>query len=349
MTAISIAVAVLAATLVIFLIVSAAKFFGKKLTTEIMIPFYKGEDGIIRIGRFTKDAWNDLGYPGTYYGFINRPDDDFAYIQSVKLYLDPIGPDADQFMIVTIDEEFGYWLKNVPNVPKDPENLNRYLQSISLEDAERLMKKDRIQMGYASYVLTVGIIYHEDAPERAGFSIEKDMRDKLRAVIDRLGYGRSWVARYLIDKAGLNGHLEEFRSEADAFLSSGVEVICSKWEEIRRKGSSFEKRYIPIFIDRHVDSALTKIEQGQLPDPVDIAAQIDRDPLFTEAMNGIRDRFIETYGGKATIQSVSLVQIKEDPGDIKIEQVTYGVVDTRTGERKKLDKDVLTEGKEMPS
>ena len=74
------------------------------------------------------------------------------------------------------------------------------------------------------------------------------------------GYGPSWAARYLVDGDAIRYKLDEFQADAEAYFSDGVEVVCTKWEEISRKGADKQRRYLPMFIDRNAAGSLLPLD-----------------------------------------------------------------------------------------
>ena len=285
---------------------------------DVNIPVCISEDGTLRIGRFTKGEWDRHGYPEWAYNKVNRPDDDQEFVVTMRPILEQAAGDcgAEEAMIVTIDEEYPAWLER-KGLTGSIEALTEYIQSVSREDADRLMKKHRREEADAPFAIYVDLRFDGSAPETVSGTISKDTRRKIQESMELTGFGPAWAARYLIDEDALRNNISEFSSDAEAYFSSGTEVVCAKWEEISRRGAGTQRRYLPVFFDRNARNASLPLAPKLLRPGMQI-------PISVQGWEGLQREAAGMFDGHAEVVGGGILCIyREVPGNLQFKDAVY--------------------------
>lgn len=131
------------------------------------------------------------------------------------------GPDFGQYSqdtilrIIVIDEEYYAWLENTFRDDTE-ENRLKYMETVSDEDADRLLKKNHLNATYTVCVMPFLILYENGVPPLTRWEMSEDTKNVILSCLTRVfGEGNVYLP-------GIYGKADDLYNRKDRTLQQAV-------------------------------------------------------------------------------------------------------------------------------
>lgn len=248
-----------------------------------------------RVARYTKDTYFKLNtityedgtsvccvtdedwqytYPDNIYEFVDAKCDCLEEIDIVDI------DEFDDVLVVMLDDEYERWLRR----NREPEDTCatriKYMNSITEEDATRLLKKNKLNYSGVSCFLTVFAWFPEGIGKKnTNFKLDKETQQMLTdLLIEESNTNDVYVAPYLLPTKTAITKYKNIDGMAEAFICEKLRVTYGDFETQRwhDKRVNFELFYIPVFLRATMESAVCPIYPSIMDENFEI-----RKPVLT--------------------------------------------------------------------
>lgn len=203
-------------------------------------------------------------------------------------------PDAS-IKVIVIDDEYYGWLRK--NRKEDTEgNRLAYMNTVSDEDADRLLHKNHLDVTYTACVIPVIVLYDNGVPPITRWELSKNTKDIIHNCLIRV-FGESDV--YFPGTVGKIDDVfkkeERLLEQAARYFDEGVTPKNYRDTEQKHKGACNAAIAAIPFVVRYVHSAISPVNvilekegpfrQNLYPDLVDFLDNEDFDEYENDADN----------------------------------------------------------------
>ena len=221
----------------------------------------------MNITRYTKDVWFETNPDSTEEEFeqIASPYNPYDFISNMLENTQDVNfDDIAIIRLITLGQEYLDWIKK-HGLKNTEESRIKYINELSLQDADRVMKKyryDRV-LTLSCFFVSLASVNYSVLPRKTMFQLKKEDKERITEILEEVyGEGNVYVPGCIVKPDVYTMQKDRFAEMAIDYFENGKEPNIDRWKEQKfLPGTNMSAVVVPVFLWDMIDTCMISVEQ----------------------------------------------------------------------------------------